>query len=65
MPSSSIAQSSMHEHQLRLESETGAVEGGFLAPFQHLQPGRAGCFSRGRNVVAPCEGASLRSVSWG
>ena len=28
-----------------------------LAPFQHLQAGRAGCFSRGRNRVASCEGA--------
>jgi hypothetical protein len=38
--------------------ETGRFERGSLAPLQHLQPGRAGCFSRGRNGVAPCEGAS-------
>jgi hypothetical protein len=41
MPSRSIAQSSMHEHQLRMESETGAVERGFLAPFRGLRWG--GC----------------------
>jgi hypothetical protein len=26
-----------------------------LEPLQHLQPGRTGCFSRGRNGVTPCE----------
>jgi hypothetical protein len=30
-----------------------------LAPFQHLQPGRAGVFHRGRSKVAPYEGVRM------
>jgi hypothetical protein len=42
LPSSSIARLSMHQRRFRFESETGAVERGFLAPFQGASP-RGGC----------------------
>ena len=37
-----MARASMHEHRFRFESETGAVECGFLAPFQGASLG-GGC----------------------
>jgi hypothetical protein len=40
LPSSSIARSLMREHGLRFESESRAVERGFLAPFQGASLGR-------------------------
>jgi hypothetical protein len=60
---SAVALFQWREHQCKnivsvLRSEMGPIERCSLTPLQHLQPGRAGCFSRGRNGVTPCEGVA-------